>query len=167
VPGLCLCSAQPPRRLQCSGAGAVSLARVMVPLPDRTCSAARLFQASIPGGVARGREGTVVAAMGSTKSREVIWGGQIGAAKINAEHARQRRQAKQPAKPIVPRLMRGGFAWRATEFRRTGRAGCTRRATIKPFRAGDGPSRGGKIRRKALLVTAERKLRYRTRLHQE
>jgi hypothetical protein len=31
-----------------------------------------------------------------TKSREVIWGGRIGAAKINAEHARQR--AKQAAR---------------------------------------------------------------------
>ena len=28
--------------------------------------------------------------MSSTKSREVIWGGRIGAAKINAENARQR-----------------------------------------------------------------------------
>jgi hypothetical protein len=34
-------------------------------------------------------------AMG-TKSREVIWGGRIGAAKVNAEHARQR--AKQAAR---------------------------------------------------------------------
>jgi hypothetical protein len=31
-----------------------------------------------------------------TKSREVIWGGRIGAAKINAEHARQRAKEAAP-----------------------------------------------------------------------
>ena len=36
--------------------------------------------------------------MSSTKSREVIWGGRIGAAKINAENARKR--ATEAARPI-------------------------------------------------------------------
>jgi hypothetical protein len=31
-----------------------------------------------------------------TKSREVIWGGRIGAAKINAEHARLRAKGSRP-----------------------------------------------------------------------
>ena len=47
-----------------------------------------MYGAAIPSGIAQGP--LYFFAMNSTKSREVIWGGRVSAAKINAEHARKR-----------------------------------------------------------------------------
>jgi hypothetical protein len=63
----------------------------MVPLLDRTCRADRPFPASNPSGITRGSKRRCNAAMG-TKSREVIWGGQIRGAKIRARSAREAAQ---------------------------------------------------------------------------
>jgi hypothetical protein len=43
----------------------------------------------------------------SAKSRQVIWGGQVGAAKITAKHARQR--AKEAAREADRALRMEGF----------------------------------------------------------
>src|SRR6266702_6834834 len=78
--------------------------------------------------------------MRSTKSREVIWGGRIGAAKINAENARQRateaaREADRaeayawslrmegyggPAQPspTIAQCLNGGYGWLQVQCRR-------------------------------------------------
>jgi len=75
-----------------------------------------------------------------TKSREVIWGGQVGAAKINAESARQRakeavREADRaeahawslrmegfggPAQPspTIAQCLNGGYGWLQVKCRR-------------------------------------------------
>ncbi len=75
-----------------------------------------------------------------TKSREVIWGGQVRAAKMNAEHARQRakeavRQADRaeahawslrmegfggPAQPspTIAQCLNGGYGWLQVQCRR-------------------------------------------------
>jgi hypothetical protein len=73
-----------------------------------------------------------------TKSREVIWGGQVRAAKMNAEHARQRakeavRQADSadawslrmegfggPAQPspTIGQCLNGGYSWLQVKCRR-------------------------------------------------
>jgi hypothetical protein len=85
-------------------------------------------------------------AMG-TKSREVIWGGQIGAAKMNAEHARRRakeavREADRaeayawslrmegyggPAQPspTIGQCLNGGLGWLEVECNR-----CKTRASL-------------------------------------
>src|SRR6266566_4467031 len=85
--------------------------------------------------------------MSSTKSREVIWGGRIGAAKINAENARQRateaaREADRaeayawslrmegyggPAQssPTIGQCLNGGFGWLEVECNR-----CKTKASI-------------------------------------
>jgi hypothetical protein len=56
-----------------------------------------------PTGIARVCRGRCNAAMG-TKSREVIWGGQIMGAEIHARHARE--EAWEAAvRPIAPRLV--------------------------------------------------------------
>src|SRR4051794_41898898 len=92
-----------------------------------------------------------------TKSREVIWGGRVGAAKISAEHARKRaieaaREADaadafawslrmegfggpaQPS-PTIAQCLNGGYGWLGNECK-----GCQTRAGI-PLGAGWG-SRG-------------------------
>src|SRR3981189_2066953 len=83
----------------------------------------------------------------STKSREVIWGGQVGAAKANAEGARERateavREADRaeanawslrmegyggPAQPspTIARCLNGGYGWLEVECHR-----CKTRASI-------------------------------------
>ena len=62
---------------------------------DRTYGASEPFLASNPSGIARSGKGRCNRSM-STKSREVIFGGQVRAAKLNAEQARQR--AKEAAR---------------------------------------------------------------------
>jgi hypothetical protein len=54
--------------------------------------------------------------MNSTKSREVIWGGRVMAAKVNAEHARKRavealREADRAEGPCM--VAAHGRLWRA------------------------------------------------------
>ena len=85
--------------------------------------------------------------MSSSKSREVIWGGRIGAAKINAESARERateavREADRaeanawslrmegyggPAQPspTIAQCLNGGYGWLEVECHR-----CKTRASI-------------------------------------
>jgi hypothetical protein len=85
--------------------------------------------------------------MSSTKSREVIWGGRIGAAKINAESARQRakeaaREADRaeayawslrmegyggPARPspTIAQCLNAGYGWLEVKCRR-----CETKASI-------------------------------------
>ena len=57
----------------------------------------------------------------STKSREVIWGGQIMGAEIHARVPGRPTRRKRPARRIVPRPMHGQFAWRATAARHSPR----------------------------------------------
>jgi len=85
--------------------------------------------------------------MNSTKSREVIWGGRVNAAKINAEHARKRatealREADRaeahawslrmegfggPAQPspTIAQCLNGGYGWLEVKCHR-----CETRASI-------------------------------------
>jgi hypothetical protein len=57
----------------------------------------------------------VIAGMASTKSREVIWGGRIRAAKMNAEHARKRATEAAREADRAEACMVGphGRLWRA------------------------------------------------------
>jgi len=86
--------------------------------------------------------------MNSTKSREVIWGGRVSAAKINAEQARNRavgavREANRaeahawslrmegfggPARPspTIAQCLNGGYGWLEVE--------CCDQATARPPR---------------------------------
>jgi phage FluMu protein Com len=86
--------------------------------------------------------------MNSTKSREVIWGGRVNAAKINAEHARERaieaaREADRaetyawslrlegyggPAQPspTIEQCLNGGLGWLEVECNR-----CKTRASLR------------------------------------
>jgi hypothetical protein len=75
-----------------------------------------------------------------TKSREVIWGGRVGAAKVNAEHARERAKEAvraadraeahawslrmegfggpaQPS-PTIAQCLNGGYGWLQVKCRR-------------------------------------------------
>jgi hypothetical protein len=105
-----------------------------------------LVPASNPSGIASGRNGRCNVAM-STKSREVIWGGQVRAAKINADGARQRakeagREADRaeahawslrmedfggPAQPspTIRQCLDGGLGWLEVECNR-----CKTRASL-------------------------------------
>jgi hypothetical protein len=98
----------------------------------RTCSVANPFRPSNPSGIAPASKARCNSAMG-TKSREVIWGGQVRAAKMNAESARQRaieaaREADRaeahawslrmegfggPAQPspTIAKCLNGGYGW--------------------------------------------------------
>jgi hypothetical protein len=60
---------------------------------DRTYRATEPFRASKPSGIAESRKCRCNVYAMSTKSRQVIWGGQIMGAKIRAQGARER--AKQ------------------------------------------------------------------------
>ena len=111
-----------------------------------TPSVANPLQPSSASGIAAKLEGRCNRTMG-TKSREVIWGGRVGAAKISAEHARKRaieaaREADgadafawslrmegfggpaQPS-PTIAQCLNGGYGWLEIECKR-----CKTRASI-------------------------------------
>jgi hypothetical protein len=73
------------------------------------CGSLRAGQRGLPSGIARSRK------VGGL--REVIWGGRVGAAKINAESARQR--AKEAAvRRIIAQCLKGGYDWSEVMRRR-------------------------------------------------
>jgi hypothetical protein len=111
-----------------------------------TPSVANPLQPSSASGIAAKLEGRCNRTMG-TKSREVIWGGRVGAAKISAEHTRKRaieaaREADgadafawslrmegfggpaQPS-PTIAQCLNGGYGWLEIECKR-----CKTRASI-------------------------------------
>jgi hypothetical protein len=80
----------------------------------------RSFQALILVALPTPARHAVIASMNSTKSREVIWGGRIRAAKMNAEAARKRARRRH-GRPTAPRLMHGRSVWKAMAGRHSHR----------------------------------------------
>jgi Fe-S-cluster-containing hydrogenase component 2 len=105
-----------------------------------TCSAASQFLASNPSGIAPPRKGRCNPAMG-TKSREVLYGGKVRAAKMNAERAAAREADRAEAhagslrmegfggpaqpSPTIAQCLNGGYGWLEVKCHR-----CETRASL-------------------------------------
>lgn len=107
----------------------------------------------IPVALQVGAKPAVISTMNSTKSREVIWGGRVSAAKINAEHARKRateavREADRaeahawslrmeglggPAQPspTIAQCLNGGYSWLEVKCHRCETKACIPLGEIK------------------------------------